>query len=245
MPRFFVDAEAIADGEVRISGGDAYHIARALRMAVGDAVDVCDGSGTEYSCRLTRIRDEECIAEVLCSRASEREMPLDVTLYMAMPKGDKLETVVQKAVELGASCIVAYESERCIKRPAPDKAAKLVERLSRIAREAAKQCGRARLPQVRGIIGFSEMVAEISGFELSLFCYEGEGTLPVREVLEAAGAIGSVSAIVGSEGGFSEGEAERIRAAGAVAVGLGPRILRCETAPEYVLSAISYRFEMK
>ncbi len=245
MPRFFVDAEAIADGKVTIDGGDAYHIARALRMAVGDEIDVCDGCGTEYSCRLCRIRDDECTAEVLSSQLSHREMPLDVTLYMAMPKGDKLETVVQKAVELGASHIVAYESERCIKRPAPDKAAKLVERLSRIAREAAKQCGRARLPEVRGIISFSEMLAEIPRFELSLFCYEGDGTLPVRSVLEGSGELGSISAIVGSEGGFSEREADAIRAAGASAVGLGPRILRCETAPEYILSAISYRFEMK
>lgn len=245
MPRFFVDTGAIADGEVRIEGGDAYHIARALRMAVGDTVEVCDGEGVEYSCRLCRIRDEECVCEVLSSRISEREMPIEVTLYMAMPKGDKLETVVQKAVELGASHIVAYESERCIKRPAPEKAAKLVERLSRIAREAAKQCGRARLPEVRGIIGFSDMLSELSGFELSLFCYEGEGTLPLRSVLESRARAASVSAIVGSEGGFSEREAEAICKAGAVAVGLGPRILRCETAPEYVLSALSYRFEMK
>ena len=245
MPRFFVDADAITNGEIRIDGGDAYHIARALRMAVGDGVDICDGEGTEYSCRLTRIRDDECVAEVITSRPSEREMPIDVTLYMAMPKGDKLEVVVQKAVELGASAIVAYESERCIKRPAPDKAVRLVERLARIAREAAKQCGRARLPEVRGIISFSEMLSELRGYKLSLFCYEGVGTLPLRSVLEAAESEGPISAIVGSEGGFSDKEAEAIRAAGAVAVGLGPRILRCETAPEYVLSALSYRFEMK
>ena len=243
MPRFFVSPDAIADGKIRIDGGDAHHIARALRMAVGDEIDICDAEGREYSCRLSYIRDDECIAEILSSGISEREMPVSVTLYMAMPKGDKLETVVQKAVELGAASIVAFESERCIKRPAPEKAAKLVERLSRIAREAAKQCGRARIPEVRGIIGFSDMLSELSAYELSLFCYEGGGTVPVRGVLEKSSDVGKICTIVGSEGGFSEGEAERIVSAGAVAVGLGPRILRCETAPEYVLSAISYNYE--
>ena len=185
MPRFFVLPDAVTDGKISITGADAHHIARALRMAEGDAVEISDGCGTEYSCTLTRIRDEECIAEIISERASEREMPVEVTLYMAMPKGDKLEVVVQKAVELGASHVVAFVSERCIKRPAPDKAEKLVERLSRIAHEAAKQCGRARIPDVRGIISFAEMKAELSGFDCPLFCYEAEGARPVKRVLEA------------------------------------------------------------
>lgn len=244
MPRFFVLPAAISEGKISISGGDAHHIARALRMAEGDSVTVSDGLGKDYFCRLVRIRDEECIAQVVEERASESESAVDITLYMAMPKGDKLETVVQKAVELGASHIVAFVSERCIKRPAPDKVAKLIERLSRIAYEAAKQCGRSRIPDVRGVIGFSEMTAEIGRYDAALFCYEGSGTEPVRHVLERLDSPKSLSAIVGSEGGFSEGEASAIVAAGAVAVGLGPRILRCETAPEYILSALSYRFEM-
>lgn len=244
MPRFFVDRAAIGEGEIYITEPDARHIARSLRMAVGDALDVSDGEGMEYSCRLTRIRDEECVAEIIESRLSEREPPVEITLFMAVPKGDKLETVVQKAVELGASHIIPFESERCIKRPAPDKAAKLVERLSRIAHEAAKQCGRAALPTVHGIIRLADVLGLIGSYDLPLFCYEAGGTEPVRRVLERAEDVKRVCAIVGSEGGFSEGEAERIIGAGAVAVGLGPRILRCETAPEYVLSAISYRFEL-
>lgn len=244
MPRFFVAPDAIGDTEINIVGADAHHIARALRMAVGDAIDVCDGSGMEFSCRLSRIRDDECVAEIIESKPSSRELPLNVTLYMAMPKGDKLEVVVQKAVELGASSIVAFESERCIKRPAPDKAAKLVDRLSRIAYEAAKQCGRAKIPEVRGIISFRELLAELPDYELSLFCYEAEDTVSVRSVLESASEVKKMSAIVGSEGGFSPKEAESIVASGARSVGLGPRILRCETAPEYVLSAISYNFEL-
>ena len=146
MPRFFVSPEAICDGQITIAGDDARHIARSLRMAVGDEVTLSDGLGNEYSCRLTKIRDEECTAEVLSSEKSTREPTHPVTLYMAYPKGDKLETVVQKSVELGASHIVPFESERCIKRPAPEKAEKQTARLQRIADEAAKQCGRAKIP---------------------------------------------------------------------------------------------------
>lgn len=244
MPRFFVSPEDISDGEIRIAGGDAFHIARALRMAVGDTVEVSDGTGMEYTAELKKIRDDECLLSVVDERLSRRESPVEITLFMAIPKGDKLETVVQKAVELGATHIVPFESERCIKRPLPDKAEKLIARLGRIANEAAKQCGRAKLPTVHPIIRLSDVAERMSDYDLSLFCYEGEGTEPVRSVLEGARDISKISAVVGSEGGFSAAEAERLISSGARAVGLGPRILRCETAPEYILAAISYRFEM-
>ena len=244
MPRFFVDAECIDEGKIIIRDKDAFHIARSLRMAVGDSVDVSDGSGMEYLCRLESIHDEECVASIVEARRSERELPVSVTLFMAMPKGDKLELVVQKAVELGASRIVPFESERCIRKIAGEKAGKLADRLSRIAYEAAKQCGRARVPEVSGVVSFSDMCGMLGEYDLSLFCYEGSGTESVRKVLEGADSVSCVCAIVGSEGGFSPVEAERIREAGARCVGLGPRILRCETAPMYVLSAISYRFEL-
>ncbi|MBR2930021.1 MAG: 16S rRNA (uracil(1498)-N(3))-methyltransferase [Clostridia bacterium] len=243
MPRFFVDRSDVGEGEILITGKDAFHIARSLRMAVGDRIEISDGCGTDYICTLSRIRDDECVATVEEKKASSAESPVEITLFMAVPKGDKLETVVQKAVELGASHIYPFESERCIKRPAADKAEKLIARLGRIAEEAAKQCGRGRLPVVHPILRFSELLSLVGGYELSLFCYEGEGTTPARGVLEASQAE-RISAIVGSEGGFSPKEAEALVAAGATPVGLGPRILRCETAPEYILSAISYRFEM-
>ncbi len=244
MPKFFVDKELISDTDVTLKGDDAFHVARALRMAVGDEIDVSDGCGRELVCRLTKIRDDECTAEIIGESAANAEPPIDITLFMAMPKGDKLETVVQKAVELGALRVVPFESERCIKRPSPEKAAKLCERLSRIAREAAKQCGRSRLPEVGSLISLSEMTAELRGFDLALFCYENEGGTTLKSVLDECHSVKTVAVIVGAEGGFSPAEAERIKAAGGVSVGLGPRILRCETAPDYVLAALSYRFEL-
>ena len=133
MPRFFVPSENFQDNTVRITGDDAFHIARALRMAVGDSITVCDMHSTEHKCRLSKIRDEECECEVLESTAGKTEPPCEISLFVAYPKGDKLETVVQKAVELGAARIIPFESSRCIKRPTAEKAEKQTARLARIA----------------------------------------------------------------------------------------------------------------
>ena len=245
MARFFVTKDNISESTITIRDADAYHIARSLRMAVLDPVTVCDECGNEYLCTLTRIRDDECIAEIKEVRPGATESPVNITLYMAYPKGDKLETVVQKSVELGASYIVPFESSRCIKRPTEDKLGKITDRLSRIAEEAAKQCGRSRLPRVERMIKFKDLLARIKDYDLTLFCYEGEGTESLKSVLEGYGrGDGNIAVIIGSEGGFSKEEAAAITDSGAKCVSLGPRILRCETAPDYCLSAISYHFEL-
>ena len=244
MPRFFVEPEAICEGHATVAGGDAYHIARSLRMAVGDEITLADGSGKEYLCRLTKIRDEECCAEVISEQISHSESPAEITLYMAYPKSDKLELIIQKSIELGAARIVPFESSRCIKRPKAEKIEKQTARLQRIAEEAAKQCGRARLPVVAEPISFKKVLEEAATAELSLFCYEGGGTRSLKEVLGTDTAPSSISVIVGSEGGFSPEEAEAAVAAKLTPVNLGPRILRCETAPMYALSAISYQLEL-
>ena len=245
MARFFISKETIADGVATISGPDAFHVARTLRMAVGDEVMLSDGEGHQYRASLSKIRDNECTANIICEESSNVESPANVTLYMAYPKGDKLETVVQKAVELGAHRIVPFESSRCIKRPAEEKLDKITLRLNKIAEEAAKQCGRAILPTVSKMIRFKELLSEIPSAELTIFCYEGDGAKSLKKILEqkAAGAK-SISVIIGSEGGFSAEEAKAITEAGAECANLGPRILRCETAPDYCLSAISYFLEL-
>jgi len=213
-------------------------------MAVGDEVAVCDGEGNDYLSVLTKIRDNECEGKIIRKLEAKSESPVNITLYMAYPKSDKLETVVQKAVELGASLVVPFESSRCIKRPSPEKAAKNTERLTRIATEAGKQCGRSRLTKVREPIRFEELLGEIASYSLTLFCYEGEGTVSLKRVLEEHSEVRDIAVIIGSEGGFSPEEAEKIAERGAISVNLGPRILRCETAPDYCLSAISYYFEL-
>ena len=244
MPRFFTTKEQISDTEIIIKDGDAFHIARSLRMAVGEQITVSDGEGAVYACRLTDIKDDRCVAEILERTDAKSESPVRISLYMAYPKGDKLETVVQKAVELGACEIIPFESSRCIKRPKADRIEKQLGRLNKIAEEAAKQCGRAILPTVKPTLSYPEMLKEAKKADLALFCYEAEDRKSLKEALEGADRPSSISIVVGSEGGFSPEEARAAAEAGLTSVTLGPRILRCETAPDYALAAISYRFEL-
>ena len=245
MPRFFVKEENVSENIITISGEDSRHIARSLRMAVGDTLEIADGSGKEYTARLTRIRDEECVAEILEGRSASSELPVRVTLYMAFPKGDKLETVIQKATELGVNRIVPFESSRCIKRPKEDKIDKQLQRYRRIAEEAAKQSGRGVIPEILVPMSFSEMLSAANADSKALFCYEREENGMLGRLLSSLSSGDSVSVIVGSEGGFSEEEASEAVSAGCISVSLGKRILRCETAPLFVLSAIGYECELK
>ena len=247
MPRFFVTKDLIdrESGYITVTGDDARHIARSLRMAVGEHITACDGSSVEYGCILEKIRDEECLCRIVSEAQSANEPPVYITLFMAYPKGDKLETVIQKAVELGASKIVPFESSRCIKRPKAEKIDKVVARLSRIAEEAAKQCGRAILPEVSAPLSFREAINEAAKASLALICYECERDMTLRRAISSEKTPKSISVIVGAEGGFSPEEIVLAINAGCKSVSLGSRILRCETAPSYVLSSISYEFEMR
>lgn len=244
MARFFADKEKISENIVIIDGADAHHIARSLRMAEGDEVVVCDGEGAEYRCKLIRIRDEECRCEIIEQLDSGAEPPVSITLCMAYPKGDKLEVVIQKAVELGVGRIIPFESSRCIKRPKAEKAEKQTARLVRIAEEAAKQCGRARIPTVIHPMSYSQMLDEAAKCDFALFCYENEEGLTVKNLIAGRERPDSIAVIVGSEGGFSPEEAAEAKKRGCISVSLGNRILRCETAPSFVLSALSYEYEL-
>ena len=243
MPRFFVDDAAVTENAVAIAGADAHHIARSLRMAVGDGITVCTAGGRELSCRLTRIRDDLCEAEILSATDAEGEPPTAIRLFVAYPKGDKLETVVQKATELGALTVTPFTSAFVVRKPRPEKIAAETERLNRIALEAAKQCRRGAIPTVTPPLSFREMLNEAKQAELPLFCFEGEGTRSLPALLPDTPPK-TVSVVTGSEGGFSEDEAEAARSAGLLLAGLGKRILRCETAPLFALACLAYRYEL-
>lgn len=244
MPRFFVEEAAIEDARVTLTGDDAHHVSYALRMAVGDEITVTDGKGHTYLCRLAAMDGVTVEAEILDTVDDSTESPVEVHLFQAYPKADKLEFIIQKAVELGASAITPFESERCIKRPKADKIAHVLERQQRIATEAAKQCGRAVLPTVSAPISFSAMLAEASAYPLALFCHPSEVTVSLRQTLAHAKDVRRIAIVVGSEGGFSEGEVKAAEAAGLIPTSLGARVLRCETAPLFLLSAIAYEFEL-
>ena len=251
MPRFFVPSEGFDEKTVSITGDDAWHIARSLRMAVGESITVCDPRGYEHGCTLQRITDDLVVACVETSERSASEMPFDVVLYQALPKGDKMDLIVQKAVEEGASRIVPFVSERCVSRPDGAALQKKCARWQRIALEAAKQCGRGRVPTIGAPLSYAQMLTEAAKASVGCFCYEGDGTVSLRTLLGEKhaphippGDLTSLSLVIGSEGGFSEREAAAASDAGLTLCGLGRRILRCESASGFALACISYEFEL-
>ncbi len=232
MPRFFCDD--ISDGMINITGPDARHIGRSLRMRLGDEITVCSG-GVEYLAKILTISDECVSCEQLEKKESENEPDVFVTLFQAMPKSDKLDLIVQKATELGVSRICPVLTSRCVSRPDKKSFDKKLERLQRISLEACKQSGRARLVEITPLLSFNECLEEMKGCDVSLFCYEKGGKSLCRETFEGCRSIGL---LVGCEGGFEQEEADMAKASGAVLTGLGKRILRCETAPIAALSVI-------
>ncbi len=245
MPRFFVDNEKIKDKIVTLDREDAHHISYSLRMAVGDSITVCDKDGREYLCKLCHMDGEAVTAEICEERDGAGEAPLFVHLFQAFPKGDKLELIIQKSVELGVFSVTPFESERCVKRPKAEKIDKQLTRMNKIAREAAKQCGRSRIPEICAPLSFDAMLERASACDMALFCYEDCHTDTIKQLLDEKGRnISSLAIIIGSEGGFSEREANEAKAKGAIPVTLGKRILRCETAPIFALSCISFFYEL-
>ena len=247
MPRFFVDKEKITDknGEkyILIDGEDAHHISRSLRMAAGEKIEVSDKAGTVYSCQLEKFTDKDVFARVLSSEVSQSEPKTKITLYQALPKSDKMEIIIQKTVECGVFEIVPFRSEFSVVKLDNKDGEKKRERWQKIAEGAAKQSGRGIIPTVLAPLDFKSAIDRAKNSELVIFCNEREIKNTLKDVLKDTKAT-DISVIIGSEGGFSEKEAEYIKEKGASSVTLGKRILRCETAPTFVLGIISYETEM-
>ena len=234
MPHRYFTTE-IADGTATLRGADAHHLARVMRGKLGDTVILCDGNAVEYTAVITGFGPETVEFSVEPGYPSAAEPSVEVTLFAGYPKQDKLEQVIRHGVELGCAHFVPFFSRYCV--AAPKKEEQKNERYNRIAAEAAKQAGRAMLPHVAlPLNDFAAVCKAFADFDVVLFFYEGGGA-PLREVLHP-GQYKRVAIVTGSEGGFSVEEAEAAKAAGAVTVGLGPRILRCETAPLAALTSV-------
>ena len=233
MPRFFIDGTA--DGRAYIAGADALHIAKALRMRPGEALTLCDGKGTDFDGVLETVTDRQVTVRISASRPSQAEPTLAVTLYQGLPKGDKMDWIIQKAVELGVSAVVPVATRRSVAR-LEGKADKKQERWQRIAAEAAGQCGRGMLPSVERPLSWSQALSRLSG-EPALVFYEGGGR-PLRELVTPS--TRRLSVFVGPEGGFDPEEIDAIRRQGGGVATLGPRILRCETAPLAALTLLMH-----
>ena len=236
MPRFFC-GQVCGDTAV-VTGEDARHMALSLRMKTGEAVTVCDGAGRDYQCRIETISPEQVFLRVEESAPSAGEPCVEITLYQAMPKGDKFESIVQKAVELGAARIVPVLTHRCVSRPDEKAMRKKLERYNRIALEAAKQCGRGRIPHLEPKLHFSKALERIKSEPMAILFYENADR-PLHQALRP-GIGGRISLMVGSEGGFEPSEAAFAVENGLAALSLGSRILRCETAPVAALAAVLY-----
>ncbi len=224
---------------------DCFHIGRSLRMAVGEKLKVSDGE-CQYICTLTSIHDTLCELRIDEILGKVGEPPYRALIFQGLPKGDKLELIIQKGTEFGADGFIPFVSDFCTAKPKdPSSEKKKTARREAIAKEAAKQCGRTTLPFVSETFSFSEMLSEIGKADVILFCCEFENAKTLSEVMEERDLSGKTLAIViGSEGGFSEREAERICEAGGISLSLGERILRAESASMYVLSALSCRYEL-
>ena len=211
MPHRYFTTD-ISGGTAVLSGADAHHLAHVMRARPGETVTLCDGKGTDYACAVRGFGPDTVELEILSSSTSVSEPGVRVTLYVGYPKQDKLETIVQKAVELGAVRVVPFFSRYCVAAPKKEEQKNL--RYNRIAFEAAKQSGRGVVPQVELPVTYGE------------------------PLLSRLGGAETIGLITGSEGGFSPEEAAAAREAGCVQIGLGPRILRCETAPLAALAAV-------
>ncbi len=232
MPRFFTDKPA--SDIITVTGSDARHIGYSLRMKKGDPITFCH-MGTDYLCRIEEMTGDEVVCRVEKTEQSRSEPTVRLTLYQAYPKQDKLEQIIQKTVELGVSRIVPFISARCVSRPDERSAAKKLDRLRRIAEEAAKQSGRGVIPEVSDITDFRAAMEDMKKNDIKLFCYENGG---VRLSDIAFSKSGSIGLMIGSEGGFERSEADAAEQAGAVRIWLGERILRCETCPVAVTAVI-------
>ena len=234
MPRFFL--EAIDKNMPVITGEDARHISRSLRMRPGEELTVCS-CGTDHQCEIVRITEDSVFLKIKSQQLCAAEPTIAVTLYQAIPKLDKLEHIIQKSVELGVTEIVPVLTRRCVSRPKEKDFSKKLERLNKIALSAAKQSGRGIIPTVDDMISFDRALERMTQeSSCPLMLYE-EGGVRFSEVDTQKE---SYSLMIGSEGGFDPSEAEKARNAGVTPIWLGNRILRCETAPLTALSILMY-----
>ena len=235
MPHRYFTSE-IGGGLAALTGPDAHHLAHVMRAKIGDTVLLCAPDATEYTGTITAIEPGRVSFTVSEGLPSTAEPRTEVTLFVGYPKQGKLEAVIRHSVELGVSEVVPFFSRYCVAAPKKEDAKN--ERYRRIAAEAAKQCGRGKLPGVAmPLPDFAAVCAALAGYDLALFFYEGGGQ-SLRQILAAHPEARRIAIVTGSEGGFAVEEAAAAAEAGAVTVGLGPRILRCETAPLAALAAV-------
>ena len=246
MHHFFVNPEQVEDGLIRITGPDVNHIKNVLRMRQGEEMLVSDGTGRDYLCQAEEIAGGEVTALILKTEEEGRELPSRIWLFQGLPKSDKMEFIIQKAVELGAAGIVPVSTRNTVVKLDQKKEEAKVKRWQAIAESAAKQSKRSLVPRVSGIMTLKEAFdyVESQGFSVRLIPYEHEAGMDgTKTELDAAGPGQDIAVFIGPEGGFDEREIELALSKGVRPISLGRRILRTETAGLAVLSVLMMRLE--
>lgn len=246
MYRFFVKPEQIdmEEKKVHITGSDVNHIKNVLRMRQGETILISAGDNLEYTCLVGEMEAEEVIADISYVQEVGMELPSKIYLFQGLPKSDKMELIIQKAVELGVAEIVPMATKRAVVKLDAKKAAKKVQRWNEIAKSAAKQSKRGLIPEVKPVMSFKEAVEYGKSMDMLLIPYEdAKGIAHSREVVETVKDKKSLGIYIGPEGGFPEEEVSLAMKAGAEPVTLGHRILRTETAGMTLLSILMFMLE--
>ncbi len=245
MHCFYCEEKNVQENRIRILGSDVNHIKNVLRMKLGEELIVCDETGMEYTCQIEEILSGEVILTIVEQKKASTELPVRLKLYQGLPKKDKMELIIQKAVELGAVEIIPVMTKRCIvKLEDEKKEVKKIERWQAIAESAAKQSGRGMIPKVSHVMSYAEALKVATSEGMALIPYElAQGMHSLKEAAKKAIEENVVSVFIGPEGGFEETEIEKAKECGVVPVSLGKRILRTETAGFTTLSILMYEIE--
>ena len=245
MYRFFVEPSQIGEKEIRICGSDVNHIKNVLRMKQGEEILISSGENLEYTCYIQEMQEEEVTAHIMYVQEAGYELPSRIFLFQGLPKGDKMELIIQKAVELGVHQIIPVASRRSVVKLDKKKEEKKIVRWQAIAESAAKQSKRMYVPQVAGVMSFGEAVQYAGKLDVVLMPYElAKGMKETKEIIRGIQKGQSVGIFIGPEGGFEEEEVRQaVSLAGARPITLGKRILRTETAGLTVLSILMFELE--
>ena len=245
MYQFFVEPSGIRDGQIIVTGSDVNHIRNVLRMRAGEkiaAVNMADNR--KYLCEIQNTEEERILCKILSAEEADTELAAKIFLFQGLPKGDKMELIIQKAVELGCFEIVPTVCRRCVVKLEEKKRKSKVERWQSISEAAAKQSGRRIIPRVHDVMTFSEALSYANDMDVRLVPYERAVNMAeTKNLLESVKPGQKIAVFIGPEGGFEETEIETAKKAGAVPVTLGRRILRTETAAFAVLSWLMYHLE--
>lgn len=246
MYHFFIQAYQVRDDKIKIEGSDVNHMRNVLRMKEGEQVAVTDEDSVEYQCRIAQLDEDAVWLDVVEKSIVDHELPAQIYLFQGLPKGDKMELIIQKAVELGVHSIVPVETKRCVVKLDEKKKASKVKRWNTIAESAAKQSKRTRIPEVLPVMAFKDALAMAKEMEVVCIPYEqAKGMQSLQEFLGKLKPGIRAAFFIGPEGGFEEEEIQQACAQGIHPISLGKRVLRTETASLALLSMMMLQLECR